>query len=76
MKEADGMEERLEDEGVKLLIGIPNVKIHARSFSLFLCLIKRGSTISPSITGSSAPATHGKDRPGIWSPLSAHLDGI
>ena len=30
------MEERLEDEGVKVLIGIPNVKIHAK-----LCLIKK-----------------------------------
>ena len=32
------MERKLEEEGVKVLIGIPNMKVHAK-----LCLIKKRS---------------------------------
>ena len=36
------MEKYLEDEGVKVLISIPNLKVHAK-----ICLIKKRVTTAP-----------------------------
>jgi polyphosphate kinase len=61
--------ERLEDEGVKVLIGIPNVKVHAK-----ICLIKkRINNFTNPLSYQPAPGAPENDRPG--DPFGAGKKG-